>query len=173
MRTLILLTCVVTSLIASGCKNRWEMKWPGQKSSATTQPADGGAAKTSATRPVKTSAVTPQQEIDQLQRQVKTLRERLNFIEDENIKLRQSNKDVAELQIALKQQMFTAKMQADDLKVLKTAAIERDLYKTRSERLEREVKKLKITIAKLQGKPPPKDTDDIPEKAPAPKPAGL
>jgi chromosome segregation ATPase len=63
------------------------MKWPGQKSSApTTQPADDGAAKTSATRPVKTSAVTPQQEIDQLQRQVKTLRERLNFIEDKNIK---------------------------------------------------------------------------------------
>ena len=175
MRTLILLICVVTSLTASGCKNRWEMKWPGRgKSAATTQPRENDKPKTATTQPSEPTAVTPQQEIAQLQRQIKTLRERLDFIEDENAKLRNSSKpdkSVEDLQKALKLQTFTAKMQAEDLKVLKTAAVERDLYKTRSERMERENADLKTRIANLTGKQSAENVEADPGKTPATQPA--
>ena len=109
--------------------------------------------------------MTPQQEIAQLRRQIKTLRERLEVVENENAELRKSNKNVEELKKALEQQTFTTKMQAEDLKVLKTAAVERDLYKTRSERLQREVRDLNARIVNLLKKP-------ASGKAPATKPAG-
>jgi len=169
MRTSALITCLATCLAAVGC-NRWEWKWPDQNAAAVD--ANGKEKiKTSTSRPVKTE-VTPQQEIAQLQRQIKTLRERLEVIEDENAKLRKTDKGVEELRKALKQQTFTAKMQAEDLKILKTAAVERDLYKTRSERLQREVTDLKTRIADLLKKPAGDDPGTDPGKAPATKPAG-
>ena len=176
MRTLVLIVCAAGCITATGCKNRWEFKWPGRgATTATTRPSNDVKTKAAATQPTESSAVTPRQEIAQLQRQIKTLRERLDFLEDENAKLRNSNKpdkSLEEIQKALKEQTFIAKMQAEDLKILKTVAVERDLYKTRSERLEREAKVLNARIAKLEGKPEAKDTDAIREKAPATKPAG-
>jgi uncharacterized protein (DUF3084 family) len=171
MRTLIILTCVATCLAASGCKNRWNFKWPGRTDpTATTQPAGNATSPTTQpARPAITSTLTSQQEIAQLQRQNKTLRDRLDIIEDENAKLRDSNKTVVQLQDALKKLAFTAKMQSDDLKVLKTAAIERDLYKTRSERLQREAKALNARVAKMLQRRAAKD----PATAPATQPAGL
>jgi len=170
MRTSVLLTCVAACLIAAGCDNRWEWKWPDRQAAA----GDANAkteAKTTTKQPAKPE-VTPQQEIAQLQRQVKTLRERLEVIENENAKLRKANEGVEELRKALKKQTFTAKMQAEDLKVLKTAAIERDLYKTRAERLQREARDLNARIINLLKKLAAADAGTDPGKSPATKPAG-
>ena len=166
MRTSVLLTCVAVCLAAAGCNNRWELKWPNRNAAngddktktPTSQPAEPGA--------------TPQQEIAQLRRQVKTLRERLEVIENENAELHKSNANVKELQKKLEQQTFTAKMQAEDLKVLKTAAIERDLYKTRSERLQKEARNLNARIVNLLKKLAAADVGADPGKTPATKPAG-
>jgi uncharacterized protein (DUF3084 family) len=136
------------------------LKWPGQQA-ATANPKPE-----SPTNPTPKTTLTPQQEIAQLQRQIKTLRARLDVIEDENAKLRESNKSVQDLQKELKRRTFTAKMQAEDLRILKTAAIERDLYKTRSERLQRELTALRAKI------PGGDNTGAAPVKTPATKPAG-
>jgi|GEM_PF-6649590 len=170
MRTLATIACLAACLTATGCKNRWEWKWPRRNASVS---ENNGKTKTPppTTQPVEPE-ITPQQEIATLQRQIKTLRERLEVIEDENARLRKSNENVQELQKALKQQTFTVKMQAEDLKVLKTAAVERDLYKTRSERLQREVRNLKAQIANLLKKPDGNRAGTNPGKAPTTKPTG-
>jgi type II secretory pathway component HofQ len=169
MRISVLITCLVACLAAAGC-NRWEWKWPNRRAAI----GDANAkeeTKPPTSRPVEPK-MTPHQEIAQLQRQIKTLRERLEVIEDENAKLRKTDEGVEELRKALKQQTFTAKMQAEDLKILKTAAVERDLYKTRSERLQREVTGLKTRIVDLLKKLAGNDAGTDPGKAPATKPAG-
>jgi len=163
MRTSVLITCLAACLSAAGCNNRWEFKWPDRHAAAG---SDANGKTKTPTSPPPEPKVTPRQEIARLERQVKTLRERLEVIEDENAKLRKANEGVEELRKALKQQTFTAKMQAEDLKILKTAAVERNLYKTRSERLQKEVKDLNARIADLLNKP------TTPGKAPATKPAG-
>ncbi|MDP6544237.1 MAG: hypothetical protein QGH60_09620 [Phycisphaerae bacterium] len=164
MRTAVLITCLTACLTAAGC-NRWEWKWPDRNPDAGTE------TKNPASRPA-VSQVTPQQEIAQLQRQIKTLRERMEVIEDENAKLRKTNQDVEKLRKDLKQQTFTARMQAEDLKILKIAAIERDLHKTRSERLKREVRDLNARIADLLKKLAEAGAAAGPGKAPTTKPAG-
>jgi chromosome segregation ATPase len=147
------------------------MKWPDRK------PAAGNAktgTKTPTSRPAEPAkpGITAQQEIAQLRRQIKTLRDRMEVIENENAELRKSNETVKELQKALKQQTFTAKMQAEDLKILRTAAVERDLYKTQSQRLQREVRSLNTRIVNLLKKLTKADVGADPVKAPATKPAG-
>ncbi len=79
--------------------------------------------------------------------------------------------NVKELQEAFEKQAFTAKMQAEDLKILKTAAVERDLYKTRSENLQKEVRSLNVRIINLLKKLAATDAGADPGKAPATKPA--
>ena len=160
--------CVAICLAATGCNPRWELKWPDRHAAK----GDGKTqTRTPTSRPVE-PGVTPQQEIAQLRRQIKTLRERLEVIENENAELRKSNANVKELRKALKQQTFIAKMQAEDLKILKTAAIERDLHKTRSEHLQKEVRDLNARIVKLLMKLAAADVGADPGKAPTTKPAG-
>ena len=168
MRTSVLITCLAACL-AAGCNNQWDFKWPNRRAAAGANGKED--IKTPTSRPVKTE-VTPLQEIAQLQRQIKTLRERLEVIEDENAKLRKTDDGVEELRKALKQQTFTAKMQAEDLKILKTAAVERDLYKTRSERLQRENGDLNARIINLLKKLAAADSGMDPGKVPATKPNG-
>ena len=162
--------CVAACLAATGCNNQWEWKWPNRRA-PTTRPKPNPSPKTPTSQPTE-PAVTPQQEIAQLRRQIKTLRERLDVIENENAKLRKSNESVTELQEALKKQTFTAEMQAEDLKILKTAAVERDLYKTRSERLQKDVGDLNARIINLLKKLAAADSGTDPGKTPATKPAG-
>ena len=85
------------------------------------------------------------------------------MIENENTKLRKDNTSVTKLKSDLKLQKLTSDMQAQDLKVLKAAAIERDFYKTKSEGLEKELKDLHARVAKLLERR---------AKAATPKPAG-
>ena len=160
--------CVAVCLVATGCQDQWEWKWPDQHAAnsktkskikiPTSQPADPGP--------------TPQQEIAQLRRQIKTLRERLEVIENENAKLRKSNENVKELQKTLEQQTFTAKMQAEDLKALRTAARERDSYKKRCDKLQKEVMDLTARIVSLLKTLAATATDANPDKTPTTKPTG-
>ena len=166
MRTSVLLTCVAACLAAAGCNNGWELKWPRGRAAK-----DDGETKAPTSKPAE-AGITPQQEIAQLRRQVKTLRERLEVIENENADLRQSNESVEELKKKLKLLTFTAKMQAEDLKALKIAADERDFHKTQSERLRREVRDLNARIVNLLKKLAATDAGADPGKAPATKPAG-
>ena len=161
--------CVAVCLAATGC-NRWELKWPDRRAAK----GDGKTEKKTKTptSPPVEPGVTPQQEIAQLRRQIKMLRERLEVIENENAELRKSDTNVKELQKKLEQQTFTAEMQAGDLKILKTAAIERDLYKTRSENLQKENRDLNARIINLLKKLAAADSGTDPGKAPATKPAG-
>ncbi|MBT3202232.1 MAG: hypothetical protein HN350_20210 [Phycisphaerales bacterium] len=156
MRTLIIIMCAAAVFTSAGCDNQWKMKWPGS-SAATTQPAPGPTAL------VDQPELTPQQENAQLRRQISTLRDRLDMIENENTKLRKDNTSVTKLKSDLKLQKLTSDMQAQDLKVLKAAAIERDFYKTKSEGLEKELKDLHARVAKLLERR---------AKAATPKPAG-
>ena len=151
MRKSALVTFTIALLAAIGCDNQWDLKWPNQtKTSAAADSSAKPAPKPAKVQP-PLAKNTPQQEIVQLQRQIKTLRQRLEVIENENGKLRQSYNSVAALRKELEKQTFTAKMQAEDLKALRTAAIERDLYKTRSERLQRQLTALKAPSTRPAG----------------------
>ncbi len=162
--------CVAACLTTTGCNNQWEWKWP-DRHAVNDDKIKTTTTKIPTSQPVE-PGVTPQQEIAQLRRQIKTLRERLDVIENENARLHKSNESVKKLQEDLKKQTFTAKMQAEDLKILKTAAIERDLYKTRSERLQRENGDLNARIINLLKKLAAADSGMDPGKVPATKPNG-
>lgn len=148
MRKLVLITCVSALLVGAGCDDRWVMEWPRR-----IVPEPEGAAALPGDKPNLPSDITPEQKIAQLQRQIKTLRERLDVVEDENAELRTSSGNAKQLREQLKKQAFAIEMQKEDLKVLKTAAVERDLYKSRVERLEKEVKDLNAKIAQVPAKP--------------------
>jgi len=148
MRTLVIITCAAACLIAVGCNNQWDLKWP-TRSAAPEKPEGGTTASPPADPGPMPTTGDPQQDIAQLQQQVRTLQLKVRSLEDENKKLRESNASTADLRKALEEKTFTAQMQAEDLKVLKTAAVERDFHKTRADRLERELRDLNARVARL------------------------
>ncbi|MCP4375516.1 MAG: hypothetical protein GY794_04990 [bacterium] len=176
MRTSILLTCLILSLTATGCR-RSDWRWP--TSRKTVKPAPKPTTPTATTQPTKPPVVTPSQEVTQLRQETKTLRQRLGVLESENKKLRAANADVDKLRETLEKQTFTLKMQAEDIKILKSAAkqrdtaiIERDLYKTRCTQLEKEVENLTAQVVKLLKAITSAGIKIDPDKTPTTKPSG-
>jgi len=144
MRKIILLTCIVALSAPVGCRPQWDLKWPNPMAKANPKPAPKPATEPPVGAAAKTDGAADR-DIVQLQEQIRTLRQRLKLVEAENAELKRSNKPAATLRDELRKLTFTAKMQAEDLRVLKTAAIERDLYKTRCERLQRRLDRISPT----------------------------
>jgi len=136
--------CLAAGLSATGCQDEWDLKWP-ELEMGNKKPAPLATDSAGPTEPL----LTPEEQVAKLRRQIETLRRRLETVENKNAELRKSDQGVEELRKKLQQQTFTAKMQAEDLKVLKMAAIERDTYRARLRHLERENKRLNARIAEL------------------------
>jgi len=150
MQKPILLTCFVTLIAALGCENQMDWKWPGRSSAAPSSSAAVPApvaAKPKTSTPSQSTETAGQSEASLLRLKIKVLSKRLETVEAENATLRENNKGIQTLRTELDKQAFTIKMQAEDLKVLRSAAVERDLYKTRSERLARQLAELKPNAA--------------------------
>ncbi len=132
---------------ATGCQNKLEWKWPGRAKTPTpaaaavapdiaAKPTPEPKAAVKSSRPLATKTAAPQG-IAELKLQIKVLRQKLDTLEAENRTLRQNNAGVRTLRAELEKQTFITNMQAEDLKVLRNAAMERDVYKIQVQRLER------------------------------------
>jgi hypothetical protein len=151
MQKTALLTCVLL-LAAAGCENKLEWKWPGRAKTpaaappaAAAAPAPDIAAKTKPEPKVATKISPPPatktsgpQTVAQLKLQIRVLGKRIDALEAENRTLRQNNGGNRTLRAELEKQTFITNMQAEDLKVLRTAAMERDIYKAQLQRLEKQ-----------------------------------
>jgi len=138
-----LTACLIAALASCGCQ---KVKWPWEKKRPTTRPA--------AAQP------SPQEELAELRQQVKTLKAGLTIVEAEKQEL---SDRCGILQDRVNSLTFSQKMLEDQLKVLRMARVERDVYKSRAERLAKELAGLE---ARLAGRRP--GTASRPATAPSP-----
>ena len=131
MNSTALTACLIVAFASCGCQN---VKWPWEKKQPTTRPA--------------VAQPSPQEKLAELQQQAKTLKARLTIVEAEKQEL---SDRCNILQDRVNSLTFSQKMLEDQLKVLRMARVERDVYKSRAERLARELAKLE---AKLAGRHP-------------------
>ena len=122
-----LTACLIVAFGACGCQN---VKWPWEKRQPTTRPA--------------MAEPSPEENVAELRQQVKTLKARLTIVEAEKQEL---SDRCNILQDRVNRLTFSQKMLDDQLKVLRMARVERDVYKSRAERLAKELAKLKAELA--------------------------
>jgi len=128
-----LTACLIVAFASCGCQNG-NVKWPWQKKQPTTRPA--------------VAEPSPQEDVAEPRHQVKTLKARLTIVEAEKQEL---SDRCSILQDRVNRLTFIQKRQADQLGVLRMAAVEREVYKSRAERLAKELARLK---AELGGRRP-------------------
>jgi len=128
-----------------GCQDEWELKWPELNMDMGNEKLKSPGDTPESSEPL----IGPEENAAKLRKQVDALRRRVEALEEENTRLRKSQQGVEQLRHELQQHQFAAKMQAEDLKILKMAAIERDTFKARLQRLERENRKLNTRILEL------------------------
>lgn len=83
---------------------------------------------------------TPEEQITALNVQIKTLKVQLEILEAEKKEL---SKGYERLEDRVNKQVFIEKKQAEQLNILKMAAVERNLHKTRADRLEKKLADLR------------------------------
>lgn len=127
MNRITLTACLIVAFVSCGCQN---VKWPWEKKQPTTQPA--------MTEP------SPEEKAAELQQQVKTLEAKLTIVKAEKQEL---SDRCNTLQDRVNSLTFSQKMLDDQLKVLRMARVERDVYKSRAERLAKELAKLEAKLA--------------------------
>jgi len=145
MRRGISAICLAVALGSAGCPDEWDLKWP-----ELNMPKAGEKVSISADQPTDTGPpLSPNEQLVKLQNQVRALRQQLEVAEKENAIYRKSDHGTEELRKQLEEQKFIVKMQAEDIKVLRMAAVERDTYKVRLDRMEKENRSLNARILTL------------------------
>jgi len=91
--------------------------------------------------------LTPEEQITALNARIETLKDQLEILEAEKQELSESYE---RLEDQINKQAFIEKKQAEQLKFLKMAAVERELHKTRADRLEKELADLKARWRKVR-----------------------
>lgn len=129
MNSTALTACLIVAFASCGCQNA-NIRWLWEKKQPTTRPA--------------VAEPSPEENVVELRQQVKTLKARLTIVEAEKQELSDRCNILRDRVNSL---TFSQKMLDDQLKVLRMARVERDVYKSRAERLAKELAKLEAELA--------------------------